>query len=202
MKLYLVPFKQEAKLLTAILPNCHQVKNGNWGGEWSFNNGYIICWNQAGGVGVYDIVNRISDFSQYSEVIMFGSAGSLAHDLSMGQIFCCTTVKNTNGGHWQIAALPGFPECGILSTEALVFDNGKRDELWQKYQCELVDMETAAFAELAASGVFGSARVGAIRFVSDTYDILPEIDPLTNNFTGKFPPEVRIGITKYRKCLI
>ena len=133
---------------------------------------------------------------------MFGSAGSLAHDLSMGQIFCCTTVKNTNGGYWQFPALPGFPECGILSTEALVFDNEKRNELWQKYQCELVDMETAAFAELAASGAFGPACVGAIRFVSDTYDILPELDPLTNNFTGKFPPEVRNHITRFRKFLL
>ena len=132
---------------------------------------------------------------------MFGSAGSLAHDLSMGQIFCCTTVKNTNGGHWQIPALPGFHECGILSTEALVFDNEKRNELWQKYQCELVDMETAAFAELVASGAFGSARAGVIRFVSDTYDILPELDPLTNKFTGKFPTEVRNQISKNSKAL-
>ncbi len=229
MRLYLVPFKQEAKLLTAILPNCHSVKISSNDQPaksaqpapstsksnqpslipnpqsptslniWEYNGGLVISWNQAGSAGVEEVVANISDFSPYSEVIMFGSAGSLAHDLSMGQLFCCTNVKDTFGGHWQLPQLKGLPECGILSTEALVFDNEKRNELWQKHHCELVDMETAAFARLASSGAFGSAAFGAIRFVSDTYEILPALDPLTNAFTGKFPPEVRNQITHHRR---
>lgn len=202
MKLYLVPFKQEAKLLTAIMPNCRQIKDSAFAGEWEYNGGRIICWNQAGSAGVADVVNKISDFSAYSDIIMFGSAGSLAHNLSMRQIFCCTTIKDTHGGCWKMPAVKGLPESGILSTEALVFDNGKRDELWQKYQCELVDMETAAFAEIAVSGRLGTANFGAIRFVSDTYDVLPELDPTTNNFTGKFPQEIRNQIGKARKNIL
>ena len=229
MKLYMVPFRQEARLLTAILPNCRSVhaysgyqqaksaqpalstSKSNQSSLtpnpqsptpltiWEYNGGRVVCWNQAGSAGVEDVVAKISDFSLYSEVIMFGSAGSLAHGLSMGQLFCCTTVKDTFGGCWHLPQLDGLPECGILSTEALVFDNEKRNEFWQKHHCELVDMETAAFARLASLGAFGSAAFGAIRFVSDTYEILPALDPITNAFTGKFPPEVRNQITQHRR---
>lgn len=202
MKLYLVPFRQEAKLLTSILPNCRSLLSENFSGCWEFNGGRVVCWNQAGTNGIIEIIKKIPDLDSFSEVILFGSAGSLAKNLSMGAVYSCTNIKDTKGNSWKIEGVDGFTECSLLTTETLIFDNDLRYELWQKYECELVDMEASAFAELAVKGFFGKAKAGVVRFVSDTYEILPELDPVTKNFTGKFPAEIRQQIAKHRKSFL
>ena len=199
MKLYLVPFRQEAKLLISILPNCRALPDSGFPGCCEYTGGRVVCWNQAGVQGVVDLVKKITDFSGYSEVILFGSAGSLAKELELGRIYTCTRIKDTFGGVWNMPAVSSFQESGLLTAEELVFENNKRQELWQKYNCELVDMEASAFAYLAEKNAFGDAKTGVVRFVSDTYEILPKLDIVTRNFTGKFPKEVSQQISKHRK---
>ena len=202
MKLFLVPFKAEAKVLLSILPNCRKKTDSIFPNHWEYKGGEVISWNKVGLEPFRDIVKKIGNFEKYSSVILFGSAGSLSPDLKLGEVFSCTTVKDTESGCWQIPLLDGLTANSLLTTKALVFDNNKRMEYFKKYNCSLVDMEASAFAVLASEGVFKQADAYVIRFISDTYKTLPPMDELGNNYTPDFLKIVHPIMVKYRKIII
>ena len=202
MKLYLVPFKAEAKVLLSILPNCRKKTDSLFPNHWEYKGGEVISWNKVGLEPFRDIVKKIGNFEKYSSVILFGSAGSLSPDLKLGEVFSCTTVKDTESGCWQIPLLEGLTPSSLLTSKALVFDNNNRLEYFRKYNCPLVDMEASAFAELVSEGIFKQAKTYVIRFISDTYEILPPIDELGNNYTPDFLEIVHPVLAKYRKIII
>ena len=202
MKLFLVPFKAEAKVLLSILPNCRKKTDSLFPNHWEYKGGEVISWNKVGLEPFRDIVKKIGNFEKYSSVILFGSAGSLSPDLKLGEVFSCTTVKDTESGCWQIPLLEGLTPNSLLTSKALVFDNNKRLEYFRKYNCPLVDMEASAFAKLASEGIFKQAETYVIRFISDTYKTLPPMDELGNNYTPDFLKIVHPIMVKYRKIII
>ena len=202
MKLYLVPFKAEAKVLLSILPNCRKKTDSLFPNHWEYKGGEVISWNKVGLEPFRDIVKKIGNFEKYSSVILFGSAGSLSPDLKLGEVFSCTTVKDTESGCWQIPLLEGLTPSSLLTSKALVFDNNKRLEYFRKYNCPLVDMEASAFAELASEGVFKQADAYVIRFISDTYKTLPPMDKQGNNYSPDFMKLLQPVMAKYRKLFL
>ena len=202
MKLYLVPFNAEAKVLTAILPNCRKAPTPLFKNRWEYNGGEVISWNEVGTKAIYEVIQKIGDFEKYSSVILFGSAGSLAPDLQLGEIFSCTTIKDLDNKNWQMPCLQGFKSNSLLTTPELIFDNNKRKEYHEKYNCNLVDMEASIFADLSNKGFFKKAETYIIRFLSDNYEILPPFDLAKNSYNESFSKTVNKEIVKYRKILI
>lgn len=202
MKLYLIPFTAEAKVLTAILPNCRKSPNQLFKNRWEYKGGEVISWNEAGTKPIHEVIKSIGDFDKYSSVILFGSAGSLAPNMQLGDIFCCTTVKDIEGNSWEMPSMQEFKKNSLLTTPELIFDNNKRMEYFKKYNSNLVDMEASIFAELSSQGFFKKAETYIIRFVSDNYEILPPLDLAKSSYNESFIKLANKEITKYRKILI
>ncbi len=202
MKLYLIPFNAEAKVLTAILPNCRKTPNLLFKNRWVYKGGEVISWNEVGTKAIHEVIEKIGDFEKYSSVILFGSAGSLAPNLQLGDIFCCTTIKDLEGNTWEMPNLREFKENSLLTTPELIFDNNKRMEYFKKFSCNLVDMEASIFADLTNKGFFKKAETYIIRFISDNYEVLPPLNLERNSYTENFTKTVNNEIKKYRKILI
>lgn len=202
MKLYLVPFNAEAKVLTSILPNCKKVSNSISQNRWEYKGGEIICWNKMGIKDFEDLIMRIENFDNYSSVILFGSAGSLVPDLKLGKLYSCTTIKDTENNHWEMPIFNGIEPNSLLTTNELIFDNKLRMEYHQRYNCNLVDMEASIFAKLSNEGFFKKTKTFIIRFVSDNYETLPPFDEAKNSYTKSFLAKANSEMVKYRKILI
>jgi nucleoside phosphorylase len=202
MKLYLVPFNAEAKVLTAILPNCRKVSNSSFQNRWEYKGGEIICWNKVGIEPIKEVIMKIGNFENYSSVILFGSAGSLAPDLHLGKVYSCTTIKDIENKLWQMPTLEGIETNSLLTTNELIFDNDLRMKYHKEFNCNLVDMEASIFAELSIQGFFKQAKTFIVRFISDNYDTLPQFNLATNNYTKDFLLKANSEIVKYRKLLI
>ena len=202
MKLYLIPFNAEAKVLTSILPNCKKSPNSLFQNRWEYKNGEIISWNEVGINPIYEVIKKIGNFEKYSSVILFGSAGSLAPDLKLGEVYSCTTIKDLNNNSWEMPALKGIQQNSLLTTNELVFDNNKRFEYFQKFNCNLVDMEASIFAKLSNEGFFKGAETYVIRFLSDNYEALPPFNEAKNTYTKDFLTLAQSKLAKFGKILI
>ncbi len=202
MKLYLIPFNAEAKVLTAILPNCKKVSNSSFNNRWEYKGGEIISWNKMGTEAIKEVIMQIGDYEKYSSIILFGSAGSLSPNLNLGDIYCCTTIKDTTNQCWEMPSLDGIKPNSMLTTKELIFDNNLRMKYHQEFNCNLVDMEASIFAELSLQGYFKQAKTYIIRFVSDNYESLPPLNKSTNSYTKTFMLKANSEIVKYRKLLI
>ena len=202
MKLYLVPFNAEAKVLISILPNCKKVPNSLFQNRWEYKGGEVICWNEVGTKAMKDIIMKIGNFEKYSSVILFGSAGSLAPDLKLGDVFSCTTIKDTENNCWQMPTITGFKSNSLLTTNELIFDNNLRMKYHKEFDSNLVDMEASIFAKLSSEGFFKKSETYIIRFISDNYETLPPFDETKNTYTKNFLSIAQAEIAKYRKLLI
>ena len=89
------------------------------------------------------------------------------------------------------AVLPAFADDTAATVSATVTAVEKYGNL---------DMDETALAAFEAAG-FEAGDIIHVTF-GDTYEILPARDPITNAFTGKFPPEVRNQITQHRRLFI
>ena len=202
MKLYLIPFNAEAKVLTAILPNCRKVSNSLFKNRWEYKGGEVISWNEMGTKAIEEVIMKIDNFDKYSSVILFGSAGSLAPDLKLGEVFSCISIKNTENKCWQMPVLGGIKPNSLLTTKELIFDNNLRMKYHQEFSCNLVDMEASIFAKYSSEGFFKNAETYIIRFISDNYDTLPPLDETKNTYTKNFLSIAQAEIAKYRELLI
>lgn len=203
MKLFLVPFNFEAKVLTAILPNCKKVPNSLFQNRWEYKGGEVVSWNEVGTEAIKDVIMKIGNFEKYSSVILFGSAGSLSPNLNLGELFVCTTIKDTENNCWKMPALAGFNSNSMLTTKEMIFDNNLRKKYFQEFNCELVDMEASIFAKLSAEGYFKDTESFVIRFVSDNYETLPPlVDGEIKSYSKSFMTKAHSEMIKYRKILI
>ena len=202
MKLYLVPFKAEAKVLLSIMPNCRKKTDSIFPNHWEYKGGEVISWNKMGLEPFREIVKKIGNFDKFSSVVLFGSAGSLSPDLKLGDIYTCTTIKDSENNSWQMPILEGLTPNSLLTTKALVFDNNKRLEYFKKYNCSLVDMEASVFAQLTSEGYFKQTKTYVVRFISDTYETLPPIDEQGNNYAPNFMNLLHPVMAKYRKLFL
>ena len=202
MKLFLIPFKAEAKVLISMLPNCKKVPNSFFKNRWEYKNGEIISWDEVGTKAIENVIKTIGGFEKYSSVILFGSAGSLAPNLKLGDVYSCTTIKDTENKCWQMQAINGIKTNSLLTTNELIFDNNLRMKYHQEFNCNLVDMEASAFAKLSSEGFFKNAETHIIRFISDNYEVLPLFDDAKNSYTKSFLELAHTEIIKYRKLII
>ena len=202
MKLFLIPFKAEAKVLISMLPNCKKVPNSFFKNRWEYKNGEIISWDEVGTKAIENVIKTIGGFEKYSSVILFGSAGSLAPNLKLGDVYSCTTIKDTENKCWQMQAINGIKTNSLLTTNELIFDNNLRMKYHQEFNCNLVDMEASAFAKLSNEGFFKKAETHIIRFISDNYEVLPLFDDEKNSYTKSFLELAYMEIVKYRKLII
>ena len=90
MKLYLVPFNAEAKVLTSILPNCKKVSNSFSQNRWEYKGGVVVSWNEVGTEAIKDVIMKIGNFEKYTSVILFGSS---TDKFAFSICFMCSSVK-------------------------------------------------------------------------------------------------------------
>ena len=160
--LFLCPFKAEAKVLAALLPECRQADARHW----KCKGGQIYTWN---GAGEQPLLAALADQQMpagFNRFILFGSAGALAPEIETGRFFAAGEV--TDGETSLVGRVPtGFEPAKILTVKRAIFEPGRRLKAWQKTGAELVDME--AFYFIRHFATTGQAAA-VIRFVSDTAD--------------------------------
>lgn len=192
MRLFLAPFKAEAKLLASILPNCKLASDDSFPNRWTFKGGEIISWNSAGAEALLKAIERIN-FDKFSSVILFGSSGALAPDLKLGEVFSCTEIMDFAGRSIKLSGLKKMLCAKLLTSEKPVETSEGRNRLYEKYKADLVDMESFAFAQVAIGDGICPFLSYVVRFVSDTQD---------KAFNGKFPDEIRAALVKYRNAFV
>lgn len=183
--LVLVPFKAEAKLLAAILPDCRQSDSHSW----NFADGRLACANSAGGEALLKMLSQELAKASYNRIILFGAAGALAPDLEIGQVFYCNRLLNGDRSI-EMPVLPDLPAAVTLTVNEPVTSADEHKQHFAQYGATLVDMESFYFAEALADRDLAGA---IIRFVSDT-----ERQP----FVLPFPDSIKKGITGCRRQII
>lgn len=92
-------------------------------------------------------VNNIST----KGVINIGLSGALSENCKSGEIFLINEIWSQNKSvvfYPELMTIPGLAKARLLTVDAAVFDSTKRDELFEKYKAELVDMEAYYLAEI------------------------------------------------------
>ena len=183
--LILAPFKAEARLLAAILPDCRQSDAASW----SFKGGRLATANAAGGAPLLALLDRELAQASYRRIILFGAAGALAPELQIGQLFCCNKLFYA-GRQLELPTLPDLPPAAIVTVDLPASTRDERAQLAVKYKASLVDMESFFFAEaMQGRGLDGVV----IRFISDTAE---------QAFVLPFPQAISKNIGKLRQQLL
>lgn len=118
-----------------------------------------------------------SSASTDGPIILAGLAGALREDFCNGSAYVATRVIDDAGHSWHptgIAqgSLPGPSGPTIISTLHTITSTEDKRALAQRSGADLVDLESAAFAEAAS---VGGRRWAIVRGVSDgLHDALPE----------------------------
>jgi len=100
------------------------------------------------------------------ELVSFGLAGALRHDLRVGDVLDATRVVDTSGATlWEGAGLGvrGGRPATMLGSDVLVHDRSERTRLREASGADAVDMESGV---LARSG----RLAGVVRAISDGVD--------------------------------
>ena len=102
--LILAPFKAEARLLAAILPDCRQSDAASW----SFKGGRLATANAAGGAPLLALLDSELTQASYRRIILFGAAGALAP----GDSISGTLVGSAAGAFdtYQFTCAAGDPD--------------------------------------------------------------------------------------------
>lgn len=179
--LFLCPFKAEAKLLTSILPDCRAIDNTHW----HYKYGQVITWNGSGQAPLMQAVASINDPGQFSRLVLFGAAGALDPEYTIGQVFTCESV------HYQQCTIQLDPPPDFVSTKQITVDQPAltgeaRDSLFQNTGSRIVDMEGYFFAQQMQSL---QLKFAIIRFISDT---------ATQPFALPFSKLIKLELIKYR----
>lgn len=158
--LFLSPFKAEARLLAAILPDCHAKGNQHW----QFNGGEIFTWNGAGPEKMFAALNSFADLAKFSRLVLFGAAGALNPILKIGQLFSASSARFEQQ-EIEATALTGFGPAKIVSVKEPVMAAEKRLLLFSQSGAAIVDMESFFFIEKFQNT---DCEAYVIRFISDT----------------------------------
>lgn len=179
--LILAPFKAEARLLAAILPDCRQSDAVSW----NFKGGRLVTANAAGATALLALLDRELKQTGYRHIILFGAAGALAPELQVGQLLCCNRLFYA-GCQLELPTLPDLQLAAIVTVDQPAITRDDRTQLATKHNASLVDMESFFFAEaMQGRGLNGAI----IRFVSDTAE---------QAFVLPFPEVIRDNIQSYR----
>ena len=121
------------------------------------------------GVGAAAARRAAEDLTRHNRtatVIAAGFCGALRSGLGVGTVVAATDVVNGNGSRWACCDT-GRPPARLLTTSHLVATPVEKHVFHARFQAEIVDMESAAVAEVcAARGV----PFQAIRVVSDAVE--------------------------------
>ncbi len=110
-------------------------------------------------------------------IILAGLAGALREDISKGSAYVVTSVMDDAGHSWRPTGIakgdiPGPSGPTIISTVHTITTTQDKRALAQRSGADLVDLESAAFAEAASAA---GRRWAIVRGVSDgLHDALPE----------------------------
>ena len=116
-----------------------------------------------------------------TRLLSFGIAGALNPNLPVGSLVIGTHVASLKG-HWTcdevwakylVQTLPTSFHGGVWGSEFLVPTAKDKQELHQKSQCHIVDMESQCMAEIAAAA---NKPIAVIRAVCDSADM--DVPPL------------------------
>ncbi|NLF96498.1 MAG: hypothetical protein GX569_07150 [Candidatus Riflebacteria bacterium] len=183
--LILAPFKAEARLLVAIMPDCRQSDAASW----FFRGGKLVTANAAGGAPLLALLDSELTQASYRRIILFGAAGALAPEQQLGQLFCCNRLFYADR-QLELPPLPDLPTAAIITVDQPAITRDDRAQLAAKYGASLVDMESFFFAEaMQGRGLNGAV----IRFVSDTAE---------QPFVLPFPPAIARNISNARSPLL
>jgi adenosylhomocysteine nucleosidase len=103
-------------------------------------------------------------------IISAGFAGALNPALARNDLILPEEVIDGDGGRYRVdqpaAFASGVPHGTgrLLTLDELVFDSGRKGELWRAHAADLVDMETSAVAALCGEKLL---RFASIRVISD-----------------------------------
>ncbi|PKL48955.1 MAG: hypothetical protein CVV42_08140 [Candidatus Riflebacteria bacterium HGW-Riflebacteria-2] len=183
--LILAPFKAEARLLAAILPDCRQSDAASW----FFKGGRLVTANAAGGDPLFALLDRELTQASYRRIILFGAAGALAPELQVGQLFCCNRFFYACR-QLELPAPADLPPAAVVTVDQPAITRDDRAQLAAKYDASLVDMESFFFAEAMQGRELNGA---VIRFVSDTAEQV---------FVLPFPPAVSRNISQARSLIL
>lgn len=110
-------------------------------------------------------------------IILAGLAGALREDIAKGSAYVATRVIDDAGHAWQPTGIPegNLPDPSgltIISTLHTITTTQERRALAERSSADLVDLESAAFAEAASAA---GRQWAIVRGVSDgLHDALPE----------------------------
>jgi len=158
--LILTAFKAEARLLAAILPDCHQSGSG----RWEFAGGKLASGNAAGREALLGLLNKELAELNYDRIVLFGAAGALAEELELGQLFICNKFIHADM-KLDLSITAALPAATIVTVDQPVFSKEARMQLCNASTASLVDMESFFFAMAMHEQ---SRSCAVIRFVSDT----------------------------------
>lgn len=171
--------------MSAILPGCRATSATHW----HFNNGQVITWNGSGQTALSQALACIDNLDQFARLVLFGAAGGLDPELTVGQLFACESVQyqqhTVKTGH-----LEGFADARQITVDEPVITREAREDLFQKTSASIADMESYFFADQMLSR---SVKIAIIRFISDT---------ATQPFKLPFPEQVKLELQKYRQKIL
>ena len=179
--LVICPFKAEARLLAAILPDCQKLNSS----EWSFSGGYLATPDAAGGEALLALARAWQQKITPARATLFGSAGALVEQMSVGELYVCTTL-HCEEQRLSLPAQTCLPEAVSLTTDVAVTARSERQRLAVSSGAKLVNMEDYHFASfLLHAKIAGTI----IRFISDTSE---------QQFSLPFGQKIREAILLHR----
>lgn len=188
------PFNAEAKLLASVLPNCKKISDKRFLHSYSFNGGHVYSYDECGKSAVISALEQLKNELSNSRVLLFGSAGGLNPNLSLGDIFCCTHIKAAdNSKELCLEALKGFNTASLLTVSTAVLSQHERQSLYKRYKADIADIEGYHFASWLLGLNRQPSSFGVIRFISDT---------AYSGFTSHFGAEIRRSLLKIKKYFI
>lgn len=184
-RVFLCPFRAEAKLLTSVLPDCRSIDSNHW----KFKSGEIFTWNGAGGEKLQSALQGFAGLHNFDRIVLFGAAGALAPNLEIGDIFSVSTAIY-DSRRVEIAPATGFLAAETVTVDAPVLAAADRQALFSQTGAVMADMESffliSGLPKLAA-------KLEVIRFISDTAAV---------PFSLPFSDKIKKSVCKMRKLFI
>ena len=127
------------------------------------------------------VLNRYLDQFQPEKIINIGTAGALNLGLQSGQIFSITGIINAADVDkikiMQLQELKNTKSAILLTIDNPVLDEVCRNDLYNKFKADLVDMEGYYFAKIAAQQ---NIPFYSVKIITDFADRSAETDFLNN----------------------
>jgi len=128
----------------------------------------IICG--IGGAKAAASVSLVLPHSSANMLILAGFAGALNPTISKGQVIVAARYSSDSMLNF-LKAVPGYDVALMCSSDRVISTPAEKAELAESSGCQIVDMETARVAEVAAS--FGLEIIGVRAISDDARDTVP-----------------------------